>query len=141
MSWSVAFRKTRKNNFDHYARAAGKSNFQTVGSIPSLIYGSFAHAKKSRKSDEKIAKMQKLNAKLCTPNAIDQRKCLSAWIPRISLCQIRLNVTSSIQNEVSCQRVHYTLCIDAGTFRSSTLPQGKHYLRKDPPQHDVSPCQ
>lgn len=50
MSWSVAFRKTRKNNFDHYARAAGKSNFQTVGSIPgdiTLIYGSFENAKKS----------------------------------------------------------------------------------------------
>lgn len=138
MSWSVAFRKTRKNNFDHYARAAGKSNFQTVGSIPSLIYGSFAHAKKSRKCEEK--RSQKCKA-VCTPNAIDQRKCLSAQIPRISLCQIRLNVTSSIQNEVSCQRVHYTLRIDPDTFRSSTLPQGKHYLRKDPPQHDVSPCQ
>lgn len=63
-----------------------------------------------------------INAKMFTLNAIDQRKSLLARIPRILLCQIRLNVTSSIQNEVSCQRVHYTLRTDPGTFRSSTLP-------------------
>lgn len=52
MSWSVEFRKTRKNIFDHYVRASGKSNFQAAASIPGdirLIYGSFKHTNKSQK--------------------------------------------------------------------------------------------